>query len=82
MEGTQVFQLAKSEGAVLISRDHHFANNLLFSPEDSYCIVFIRKGNLTSSEELELMKWFLSSFSFDQFKGKLVTLSKNRVKVR
>jgi len=77
-----VFELVKSEKAVLITRDHHFRNSLRFPPEETACIIYIRKGNLTTSEEIDLIKWFLSSYSFESFKGKLVTLSRGKIKIR
>ena len=79
---TQVFDLVKGEKAVLITRDHHFTNSLRYPPNETANIIFIRKGNLTSQEEIELLDWFLNNYSFHQFKGRLITLSQGRAKIR
>ena len=81
-DDSEVFEIVKKERAVLITRDHHFTNSLRFPSEESACIIYIRKGNLTTSEEIELIKWLLSSYSFEHFKGRLVTLSKDKIKIR
>jgi predicted nuclease of predicted toxin-antitoxin system len=82
LKDADVFELIKKEKAVLITRDHHFTNSFRYPPRETFCIVFIRKGNLSSLEEIDLVKWFLNSFSISDFKGRLVTLSKDHVKVR
>ncbi|MCH8127885.1 DUF5615 family PIN-like protein [candidate division KSB1 bacterium] len=47
LKDSDVFQIIKRENAVLITRDHHFTNNLRFPTKETACIIFIRKGNLT-----------------------------------
>ena len=81
-EDTDVFEIVKLEKAVLITRDHHFTNSLRFPPEETTFIIFIRKGNLTSQEEIDLIKWFLESYEISNFKGRLITISKDHVRVR
>lgn len=78
----EVFEVVKKERAVLITRDHHFTNSLRFPSEKTACIIFIRKGNLTSKEEIELIEWSFNSCSLSEFQGRLVTLSKNHIKLR
>ena len=82
LKDTNVFELVIKEKGALVTRDHHFTNNLRFPPKDTSCIIFIRKGNLTSQEEIDLIKWFFNSFSISDFEGRLVTISKNHIKVR
>jgi len=82
LKDTDVFKIVKNENAILITRDNHFTNSLRFQPDETACIIFIRKGNLTSNEEKDLIKWFFDSYSILDFKGRLVSISKNRVKVR
>lgn len=77
-----VFELVKKERGALITRDHHFTNSLRFPSKDTLCIIFIRKGNLTSQEEIDLIEWFFNYFSISDFQGCLVTISKGHVKVR
>ena len=82
LRDADVFKLVKKERAVLITRDHYFTNNLRFPPDETACIIYIRKGNLTSSEEIDLIKWFFESYSISDFEGHLVTISQDRIKVR
>lgn len=82
LKDPEVFDIVKKEKAVLITRDHHFTNNFRFPPEETSCIIFIRKGNLTSQEEIDLVKWFFTSYSISDFEGRLVTIFKDHVKVR
>jgi predicted nuclease of predicted toxin-antitoxin system len=82
LKDPDVFKIVKNENALLISRDNHFTNSLRFPPDETACIVFIRKGNLTSNEEKDLIEWFFNSHSILDFKGRLVSISKDHVKVR
>jgi len=82
LKDSDVFNIVKKENAILIARDNHFTNSLRFPPDETTCIIFIRKGNLTSHEEIDLLKWFFNSYSILDFKGRLVSISKDRVKVR
>ena len=82
LQDSDVFQIVKRENATLITRDNHFTNNIRFPSEQTSCIIFIRKGNLTSAEEIDLIKWFFESYDIDDFDGRLVSISKDHVKVR
>ena len=50
----EVFEIVTREQASLFTRDHHFTNSLRFPPQDTAGIIFIRKGNLTSDQEIDL----------------------------
>jgi len=82
LEDKGVFELVKNEKAVLITRDHHFANSLRFPPSETECIIYIRKGNLTATKEINLIKWFFESYSISGFRGRLITITPGRVNVR
>ena len=82
LKDPDVFEIVKKENAVLLTRDHHFTNSLRFPPETTTSIIFIRKGNLTAKEELDLVKWFFNSYSISDFEGRLVTISRGQIKVR
>jgi predicted nuclease of predicted toxin-antitoxin system len=82
LEGKDVFDLVKNYKAVLITRDHYFTNSLRFPPTVVACIIYIRKGNLTSTEEIDLINWFFDSYAISDFKGRLVTISPDHIKVR
>ena len=62
LDDQNVFDLVKKKKAVLITRDHYFMNSLRFSHEKTACIIYIRKGNLSSAEEIDLNKWFFDDF--------------------
>jgi predicted nuclease of predicted toxin-antitoxin system len=82
LKDSEVFEIVKNENAILITRDNHFTNNLRFPSDETTCIIFIRKGNLISEQEIELIKWFFDSYSISDFKGHLVSISKDHIKVR
>ena len=82
LKDSDVFDNVKKHKAVLITRDHHFTNSLRFPPENTACIVFIRRGNLTSGEEVELIKWFIENHSLEDLTGKLVSIYKKHMKIR
>lgn len=77
-----VWQFARKRQAVLITRDNDFTNPVSFIPTEIFAIIYIRRGNLSSNQEAELVVKFLDSHPFEEFKGKLVTLSPHQVTYR
>lgn len=82
MKDIFLFDTAGKEEAVLITRDYHFTNSFRFTPEKIGGIIYIRSGNLTSKEEIEIVMRFLKSYSFSRFEKRLVTLYKDSIKIR
>ncbi|MBI3995892.1 MAG: DUF5615 family PIN-like protein [Nitrospirae bacterium] len=82
MDDLQVFNIVVGNEAVLITRDYHFTNAVRFPHNRTAGIIFIRRGNLTSEEEIGLVRDFLSHHSPEDYAGRLVTLYKNSVKIR
>jgi predicted nuclease of predicted toxin-antitoxin system len=78
----EVWSLARESGSLLISRDYHFTNGVQFDPGLCLGIVFLRHGNLKASEEVTLVRSFLSSHPLAEYQGKLVTLSPGSTRVR
>jgi predicted nuclease of predicted toxin-antitoxin system len=78
----EVFALAGTSKSVLITRDYHFTNPLRYPSEKTGGIIYIRHGNLTSEEELQLVTRFLSNHPHSEFTGRLVTLYRDSVKIR
>lgn len=78
----EIFQTVTENNAILITRDYHFTNPLRFPPDKTGGIIYIRHGNLTSAEEIDLVQKFLSLHSYSGFSRRLVTLYKGRVKIR
>ena len=82
IDDLQVFKIVLENEAILITRDYHFTNVVRFPPDRTAGIVFIRRGNLASEEEIGLVRDFLSHHSPEDYAGRLVTLYKNSVKIR
>jgi len=78
----EVFKLASEFKAVLITRDYHFTNHLRFPADKTNGIIYIRHGNLTSEEEIQLVTTFLSKYPSADYNGRLATLYRNSVKIR
>jgi predicted nuclease of predicted toxin-antitoxin system len=78
----EVFRLACDIKAVLITRDYHFTNHLRFPADKTSGIIYIRHGNLTSEEEIQLVTTFLSKHPSAEYSGRLTTLYRNSVKIR
>jgi len=79
---TAVFNLTQKNKAILITRDYHFTNPIRFASRKVGAIIYIRQGNLSSAKEIQLVMDFLKRHPSSQFKGKLITLYKNSVKIR
>ena len=77
-----VYAMAVAQKAILITRDHHFANPIRFPSEKTGGIIYIRHGKLRSEEEAGLVLNFLENANFRAIKGCLVTISKERVSIR
>ena len=77
-----IFKLVTENYAVLITRDYHFTNAVRFPPDKTGGIIYIRRGNLTADEEIELVERFLTNHPSVKYSGKLVTLYKDSVRIR
>ena len=77
-----IFHLVLEGEAILITRDYHFTNPILYPPNKTEGIIYIRIGNLRSDEEVKIVERFFANYSPEQFKGKLVTLYRNSVHIR
>jgi predicted nuclease of predicted toxin-antitoxin system len=52
LDDFNIFELVRKEKGILITREHHFTNSLRFPSEKTAGIIYIRKGNLTTQEEI------------------------------
>lgn len=82
IDDQDIYQLALRENALLITRDYHFTNPLRFPAKPTKGIIYLRHGNLTSTEETEIIMKFLSQTILDEVSGKLVTLYRDTVTIR
>ena len=78
----EIFKITIENSAVLITRDYHFTNAVRFDPTSTKGIIYIRYGNLTTTEEIGLVQNFLSKHSPEFYSGKLVILYRDSVKIR
>ena len=78
----EVFKQTCEVKAVLITRDYHFTNHLRFPADKTSGIIYIRHGNLTSEEEIQLVTNFLSKHPSADYNGRLATLYRSSVKIR
>lgn len=77
-----VFALARSERAVLVTRDHGFTRQTRFPSNEVGAILYVRPGNLTAEEEARLVVSFVQAHEFDLFQGALVTITRSGVRIR
>ena len=78
----QVFKKAIDERRIIITRDYHFSNPLLFPPDKTKGIIYIRHGNLSSVEEKEIVIRFIKSDFISKIEGKFITLYKDKFLIR
>jgi len=82
MKDNEIYEMVIREKALLITRDFHFTNSLRFPPQKTEGIIYLRHGNLKTSEEIEIIVKFIKLGSLDKTKGSLVTLERKRAKIR
>ncbi|MGB2727179.1 MAG: DUF5615 family PIN-like protein [Halobacteriota archaeon] len=82
MSDEDIYTLILDEQAVFVTRDYHFTNPIRFPAEKTEGIIYIRHGNLKSEEEITLVEDFLKSHDLGMLQGKLVTLYRDRTRIR
>lgn len=82
MHDEEIYRLALKEAAILVTRGHHFTNNLRFPPEATAGIIYVTHGNLRADQEAELVEMFLQTHTEESFKGRLVFLARTSVRIR
>jgi len=78
----EIYNQVVKEQTTLITRDYHFTNSIRFPPQKTKGIIYIRRGNLKADEERVIVLNFLTTHKPEVFSGKLVTLYKERAKIR
>ena len=78
----QVWQIVVAGPSLLITRDHHFTDAARFDPKESLGVVYLRKGNLTISQEVGLVAKFLERHPPDQYRARLATLTPREMRIR
>ena len=82
MADDELWELAKAWRAILITRDHGFTNPVRFRAQEVEAVIYLRRGNLRSEEEIALVMGFLAAHELDEYKGRLVTLWPGGVRIR
>ncbi len=77
-----VFRTLLQEKAVLVTRDYHFTNPVRFDAQKTQGIIYIHHGNLTSPQEIALVTDFLRKHAPEEYRGRLVTLYLNSIRIR
>ncbi len=78
----KIYDKAIKEKRVIITRDYHFSNSLFFPPDKTMGIIYIRYGNLKSTDELQIIMKFINSNNLNKIAGKFVTLYKDKISIR
>jgi len=82
MTDDEVWELAKAQRAILITRDHGFTNPVRFRAQEVEAVIYIRRGNLCSEEEAALVMDFLATHAVNAYTGCLVTLWPGGARIR
>ena len=82
MADDEVWKLTKARRAILITRDHCFTNPIRFRVEEVKAVIYLRRGNLRSEEEVALVMGFLATHELDEYKRRLVTLWPGGARIR
>lgn len=70
------------EDAILLTRDFHFTNSIRFPTKGTAGIIYLRKGNLKTDEEVKIVIDFISRGGLEFVKEHLVTLDRHGVRIR
>lgn len=76
-----VFNLAKAQGRILITRDLDFSNILLYPPPDNAGIIVLRTHLLSVAEMLEIVTDLLDRVPEKDFLGSLTVVRKGRYRI-
>jgi len=82
MKDDEVWELAKAQQSILITRDYIFTNPVHFKTQEVQAVIYLRRGNLRAEEKIALVMDFLASHKLDEFKGCLVTLWPGGARIR
>lgn len=76
-----IYDLAKREDRILITRDHDFLNILLYPPAQAPGIIVVKVQRLTAKAINALLLDFLSRVPEPQIKNALIVLEPHRYRV-
>jgi|YNPNPStandDraft_1061719.scaffolds.fasta_scaffold157073_2 predicted nuclease of predicted toxin-antitoxin system len=76
-----IYDLAKQEGRLLITRDHDFLNILLYPPAQTPGIIVVKTQRLTAKAINALLLDFLGRVTEPQIQNALVVLEPHRYRI-
>jgi predicted nuclease of predicted toxin-antitoxin system len=83
MVDAEVWKLAKARQAILITRDYGFTNPVRFRTQEVGALIYLRRANLSSEKEAELVMSFLTAHKLkEEYDGRLITLWPGGVRIR
>jgi len=82
MADGEIWALARARLAILITRDYSFTNPVRFRTQEVGAVIYLRRGNLCSEEEVMLVMAFLVAHELEEYKGHLVSLWPGGVRIR
>ncbi len=77
-----IYNLMIQEDAILVTRDFHFTNSIRFPTKGTPGIIYLRKGNLKTEEEVKIIIDFISKGGLEVVREHLVTLDRQGVRIR
>jgi predicted nuclease of predicted toxin-antitoxin system len=82
LEDSKIFALLQKEKGFLFTRDYHFTNPIRFSLNPQIGIIYLRLGNIKAFEEISLALSFTKKAKWNELEGKLITVSRDEIKIR
>lgn len=77
-----IYQQAKAEGRILLTRDLDFSNMLRYPPEETAGLVVCRVGDMTAGEIGALLRDFARAHAAEELTDALVILEPFRTRIR
>lgn len=78
----EIFNFAKEQNQIIITRNLDFANILLYPPEENFAIIVFRTHLLSYTEMFQLLKNFLKKTPETEILGSLIIIQKDRFRIR
>ncbi len=82
IEDYKIANLAKEDSRVILTHDQHFANILMYPPEQYSGIIRIKIHPPNAKDIIDALINLLNKLSFEEIKNKLIILEKNGFRLR
>ena len=81
LEDIKIFNLAKKEKALFLTTDKDFYHTIHFNNKPHNGIVVIALSQPNANNIIEKLKWFLNTFSKNNYKNKCYLITNNYCKI-